>query len=222
MTIVGLEQRVKDKNSLAFLHELIEKARENNIKFHLSPNKVLYESGVSCTGSFGVNSGLSVAVGRSVNEWLPVLVHEGCHMDQCLEQCKSWRDVEITGKLDALDIIIDWIDREIELTDDEVKSYIKKSINVEYDCEERSLRKISKYKLPIDKKTYAQKANAYLMFYYMVEHFRAWRYAKLAPYSYKNIWERMPMKLMSRKMIRESAILWYELYKPIMKIRKEK
>ena len=65
---------------------------------------------------------------------------------------------------------------------------------LEWDCERRSIRKITRNKLPIDLKEYAQRANAYVLGYHWTLANRKW--CKKS-YEEDSVWGGMPKTMVS-------------------------
>jgi len=177
-----------------FIFDLINKAKEHKIKIILDPNKVEYSEGSEVSGLFdSENLEITVGINKSVDEWLPILVHESCHMDQYIENCKAWVDTSIKN-FDAGTILDMWLEHLVELNPDQLSIVVDKVLEMELDCEKRSIEKIKKYKLPIDITEYTQKANAYMYFYRALIKTRKWS-TKVSPYKSEQVWKNMPNKL---------------------------
>ncbi len=138
---------------------------------------------------------LACAIKKPSNVWMPILIHESCHMDQWFENSEIWKKQYIDGV--DISIMFDrWLTG---------KDYNKKTIDffietiqeLELDCEMSSVFKIEKLKLPIDIKNYIQMANAYLFSYSIVKKIRIWP-KKPISLEMKLINE-MPTKLLSLK-----------------------
>jgi hypothetical protein len=91
------------------------------------------------SGYFDANK-IVVAIKNNQEDWLSTLVHESCHLDQYLER-NRWYSNLMENKLD------DWVNG-AQLKN--ARTHVDKVIKLEHDCEKRSLRKIEKYKLPLD------------------------------------------------------------------------
>lgn len=152
-----------------YLADLSELATKHKVKIELSPTKKVQSGRIKCSGFFDCppKGIIKVAIGRPLQDWLEVLVHESCHMEQWAENTKVWRDYEnplnMTGYYD------EWLSGKNVSKKSAVKAakYIQ---NLELDCEKRSVDKIKKYKLPIDIIRYKRRANCYVYSYaYMIE-----------------------------------------------------
>lgn len=153
---------------------------------------------INCNGYFSADddSGiLFVATGNPEEEWQEIMLHEYSHMQQWIEKCAVWRNTEIADNVDSIAIIDLWLCRHVELSDHQLRKYIQASINVEIDCERRTLKLIQEEDFPIDPAFYAQKSNAYILFYHMVEKWRRWYPPGRAPYKCPEIIGAMPTNL---------------------------
>jgi hypothetical protein len=101
-----------------------------------------------------------------------------------------------------------WLQHVVDLNPEQLKNVVDKVLEMELDCEKRSIEKIKKYKLPINVKEYTQKANAYMYFYRALAKTRKWTNKSKSPYSLTNIWKQMPSKLLnSQADYKESNLL---------------
>ena len=79
----------------SFIEDLKIYTKENNIKLVLSPEKGVQfsEGGIMCNGYFDdITSTLACALGKDVSQWLVILLHESCHMDQWIEKVPEWTE----------------------------------------------------------------------------------------------------------------------------------
>ena len=160
-----------NKNVKKFISDTVEICLKNNVTFNLvAKQKVLLSKGQYCSGFFSVNGKdvrLTTAVGEKAENWLAVLVHESCHLDQYLEDKTAFVEEDESW------LIWDWIDGK-NISKEEVKRGIELCKKLELDCEKRSVQKIAKYNLPIDITIYIQKSNLYMYFYNWVLKNRKW------------------------------------------------
>jgi hypothetical protein len=194
-------------------------AKSNDVKFKISNNeKIEYPSlnktgmmvsGYFCGDEFGYQPTLGLAVGGHKHDWLLVLLHESCHMDQWLGKSSIWSNGQIAGK-DVYDLLDEWINGK-ELNNWEVEKVIKSCIDIELDCEKRTIEKIRENELMnIDKVEYVQKANSYVMFYGVILKKRKW-YVR-APYLEKNVWMRMPKAFLEKNQYFDVKQEYVDLY----------
>ena len=142
----------------------------------------------------------AVAIGKPLDKWLKVFVHESCHFDQWKEQCDTWCAYDKLEKKEE-DLLWDWIEKKVEI--DVKNGFTKKQLQhvafltreLERDCEIRTVQKILDYNLPINVEDYAQGAWAYITFYdYMLET-RQWYVIGHEPYNNDSLKDLMPKKL---------------------------
>jgi len=158
---------------------------------------------------------LTVAVGRPVEEWFPIFVHETSHMDQFLESSKYWHNIYIIvdgERIEGIDIL----DRHIagdSFPPEVLWEAVSRAVAVEWDCERRVVEKIKQFDLPINIEEYTKKANGYLYLYRMAAQERAWSIPGRAPYSVPEVWEVMPNRLLSLRNYRFVPKKYQELYK---------
>jgi len=174
-----------------FIEDLKLYTKENNIKLVLSPEKGVQfsEGGILCNGYFDdITSTLACALGKDVSQWLVILLHESCHMDQWVEKVPEW--TENVG----MDNIEKWLNGDDTVNMNNIDNEIKTSIIVEVDCEKRTVEKIKKYGLDsiINIDEYIQKSNAYVLFYLWMRKNRKWYIIGKEPYNITDIVNVMP------------------------------
>lgn len=135
---------------------------------------------------------LAVAQGKPTDEWLSILVHEKCHMDQWIEQSSAWTEVFVNDKE-----AVDWIDLWIKGEDTlplPIEDLIARARTVELDCEYRAVLDMRKHNLPLNIEEYIQKANSYVYYYNHMLKNRQW-YGDVAPYEKVEVWSKAPKTL---------------------------
>jgi hypothetical protein len=138
------------------------------IDFHLTRH-VRVDSKTLCDGYFASREGvIVVAINCSKSSWLPVLIHEFCHMQQWLENTKSWKLVE---RLDSHSKVFEWLDGKDVSKIDKHLSAIR---DLELDCEKRTVKLMKKWKLPVNTRLYVREANAYIQLYNWMKEYRHW------------------------------------------------
>ena len=138
---------------------------------------------------------LAVATGKPEAEWLQILIHEGCHMDQYRENSPAWRNNTMPDGREAVDWLDQWCAGDLELDQAALADVVARAKQVELDCERRALAVIAEYGLPIDPADYARRANAYVHFYSHVAKTRRWNLPDQAPYQLPEVWGRAPAVL---------------------------
>ena len=174
-----------------FIEDLKIYTKENNIKLVLSPEKGVKfsEGGILCNGYFDdITSTLACALGKDVSQWLVILLHESCHMDQWIEKVPEW--TENVG----MDNIEKWLNGDDSVNMNNIDNEIRTSIIVEVDCEKRTVEKIKKYGLDsiINIDEYIQKSNAYVLFYLWMRKNRKWYTIGKEPYNIPDVVNVMP------------------------------
>lgn len=141
---------------------------------------------------------LAVATGKPLDEWLPILVHEACHMDQWAEGAPEWAANTLADGREAVDWLDEWCAGGRELAAPVLDDVIDRAMAVELDCERRVLAALEQFGLPIDRAEYAQRANAYVHFYRHVARIRRWNPPDQAPYQLEAVWRTAPTHLVSQ------------------------
>lgn len=159
------------------------------------------QSGFNCSGYFVAFPHLQhplmgFAMGIEINDLIPTILHEWSHMDQWAEGAKVWTDNMFAtgdGYKEAVDLIDEWISgADVPNLD----TYFRAALNVELDCEIRTIKK--QYQLHLDDKLkfsideYIQKANSYIHLYNYVREARSWNITGKAPYLAEDVWRNFP------------------------------
>jgi len=175
---------------------------ENGVTFRMhNGSKVHLGNRMYSSGYFSSDpSGLELAVSTGVKDenWLMVLVHESCHLDQWIEDRDAFEDMDKSASLD------EWIGGK-RYRKSSIDKAIEAIVKVELDCEKRSVEKIKKYNLPLDTKRYTCMANTYMYFYYWIKKSRIWvpknkslyieEIIKHAPKRFQKDYSVIPLKL---------------------------
>lgn len=183
------------------LGDIAEKCITNGIKLEISPTPTVIYAGdsVECSGYFQGDLDktktdiLAFGTGKPAEEWLVIALHESSHMDQFLEQSKSWTDCVYPDHQDASDLYFDWLNDENSVAYP-IEEIATKTLMVELDCERRTLDKLYRYGLDdyINTTEYIQRSNSYVYLYlYMIES-RRWVSGDRAPYKIDDIWKNAP------------------------------
>lgn len=173
-----------------FIQKCLKELNKKNVDLHISTDKyVIYpDTKEKCNGYFCEEGGVTsfgVATGNPINEWTEVFVHEYCHFEQWKEQIKLWQN-------DCDEDMWEWMENKKEFSKKRIKEFVSITRDLEWDCEKRAIKKIKKFKLPVDTKMYAKKALAYICFYdYIMKH-RKWYKTGSEPYRNKTILDFMP------------------------------
>ena len=196
----AIEAKILQSKVQSIIGNIVMKCIQNKIDVRLSKDDaILYEEdGSYCAGYFAgyyekpEKNMLAFATGKPLNEWLPIALHESCHMEQFLEKSEYWTNTMMDNGKDATDILFSWINGE-EITYD-VTDIAMRALYVELDCERRTLEKIISYGLQdiIEPIEYTKRSNAYVYFYLYIVESRKWCERGRAPYSLDAIWTQAP------------------------------
>lgn len=97
-----------------------------------------------------------------------ILVHEYCHFLQWVDNPLRWNRFT-----NDVAVFFDWLDSEQPVSRKIIDA--KHAVQtLEHDCERRAIRLIKKLKLELGIRSYAQKANAYLLSYHLTATFHRW------------------------------------------------
>lgn len=137
---------------------------------------------------------LVICVKKPVNEWLPILVHEYCHLTQWKNDIKVWRDLSYPNGVDSCSELWHWIDHPHAKVD-KIEEHIRNVRVMELNCERRSVSLITKMGLDIDLDMYKRKAFSYVHMYNVIVTSRKWPRRGHMPYSKEEIWSKCPASL---------------------------
>ena len=182
------------------LADIVERCMENQVKLIIDPaDSVMYNNdGFPCSGYFlgFYNTSkekqriLSFATGKPMIVWAGVALHESSHMDQFIEKCPAWLNtLDGDEENDKVGYFFNWL---AGADMDNVDELARLTLEVELDCEKRTVDKLHRYGLTdfIDPETYTQQANAYIYLYlYMLES-RKWPEKSI--YTIEEIWKVAP------------------------------
>lgn len=181
------------KSCIAYVRDIEKLAKKHNVKVVFHDTEFLPRGDA---GLFGdkPTAMLEVATNCPFDMWFPVLIHEANHMKQWIAKIPEWKNATLDSffGIDALDLIENWHNKELELTKEQFTSYIKKIIDVELDCEKRTVLDMIKYNLPFDRLKYIQQSNAYIYFYSIMWYTRKWNKPGYAPHNVEGVWKFMP------------------------------
>jgi hypothetical protein len=177
-----------NKNIQKLISDIMTQCVTNGINFRLEHTDQVDQENIPCSGYFDEQT-LAVATKKEkMLDWLDILVHESCHLDQFIAGPKVWMPDEET-----LFIVEGWIHGK-SIPKKKLEMGFKNTIALELDCEKRTIAKMQKYKIRFDKNQYIQKANSYLFSYTYAYINKAW-YPK--PYEKPKIYNNMPTKFLT-------------------------
>jgi len=146
-----------------FVAHVKRRCKAHKIELVLSPsrNVVITDSfSTDCSGYFDdVDKTLVVACGKPFHDWVEILVHEYSHMEQWLTDDRWDYWGECCQKL------WEWLDGDLRMNTVQLVKVLDGMIELERDCELRSIANINKFGLKINKAAYSRKANLYLYSY---------------------------------------------------------
>lgn len=179
------KRKMMNEKLARFLGQSILKYKDLKITF--VPSESIKNFQATTTG-WASSKEIRIATALDIESWVSVFVHETCHVDQA-RQRPEWHDaMELAvGKLDH------WLAGNKMDSIDSVVSHV---IEMEWDCERRTVRKIKHNELPLDLEDYIQKANSYILGYHWTRAHRKWCQCS---YKKESIWKSMPKKLISLK-----------------------
>lgn len=194
-----IDGKSNNKNDVyeEFLKSVIEECKQNNVECVFSDERKIaipgYED-ILVSGFFDdlPRPILGCAMGKPTEDWVQILVHESCHMNQWMEQSEFWKRIR-SGDIYADKVMDEWLSgREFDIS--QVEKVFYDILALELDCEKRSVDKIKNKNLPIDTIKYTKGANAYLFYYPILLKTRKW--SDVAPYEVSEIIEMMPDKFL--------------------------
>ena len=198
------------------IEEFEEKIRQNcgywGVALQVDPGRYVNDGENDSNGWFdGTIPKMAYAKGH--DEWFPVALHEYNHMCQWREKDPVFFS-DIQAKAD--EHFWDWLNGTIIVGHGLAKMYCMAYIQLELNCERRSLQMITDLDLPLDPERYAQTANAYIMFYHLVLKHRKWYEIEEEPYHIEEIVSAMPKDLhtLNYEEISDEMVTLFETHMP--------
>lgn len=176
------------KNLNKLIADVATKCIAHGITLSLQHVESVDEENLACSGYFDEKSLVVATKKKRVQDWVDVLVHESCHLDQFTEKSELW-----VSDNNSLFVVEAWIKGKKMSCEKRDRGFAN-TLLLEIDCERRSIKKFKKYKLDIDIEDYIQKANAYLFSYAVALHEKRW-YS--SPYENPKIYKKMPKQLLT-------------------------
>lgn len=178
------------ENSVSnFLEHVERTCKERGVRLRLAKTcHVKISQSEFSNGYFSAQpSELAVAVKKPLSQWLPILVHESCHLDQWVDKSPFW-----IGGVGALSELVGSLNDENPINRSYAPIWAKLARELELDCEKRVIKKIEEWKLPINPAGYMRRANAYIWFYTMIPELLSWYKPGKEPYRDARILELCP------------------------------
>lgn len=169
-----------------FIANLKSIADQNQIRIIAQSDVTLPNSNEACSGYFSSKL-KELKYNPNHSNYLEILVHESCHLDQFIENSILW------SKFNSLPSLTAWFSHDFQMDMDEINTFKDILLNTELDCELRSIEKIKNYKLNIDNDLYIKKANAYLYALDLSFKYRKWIVTD--PSTFNDIIKKMPSSL---------------------------
>jgi hypothetical protein len=184
-----------------FIASVKRQCKTYGIELVLSPsrNVVLTDDfSQDCSGYFcDRDKALVVACGKPFQEWVEILIHEFCHMEQ-------WKNDDRWNKwTDACEKCWSWLSGESIMNKTQLMNVLDVMVELERDCEIRAVEKIKKWNLPISVQKYVQKANIYLYSYYILPEIKKFptgvhsdpELTKMSPSTFKKSYRKVPEEI---------------------------
>lgn len=185
----------KDEKISNFVEHVKKRCHDTNIVLEMVDDYYIKSNGISVAGYFDAET-LAIAT-KDDNDplrWVSLFAHEYNHLEQWAEDCKEWTNCTIEEGHDALVIFDMWLSGLVELNDKQLTRYTNLAIDVELDCEKRTVETIKKFELPFDIDEYTQRSNAYAFQYKFVKKHRVWNILGKAPSSLREVYSLMSKK----------------------------
>jgi hypothetical protein len=172
--------------------DISTKCIKNKINFRLEYAEQVDTNNIPCSGYFDEKSLVVATKKKTIQDWLDILIHESCHLDQFIEKSSVWVPDDL-----GLYVVEDWIsEKRKKFNLSKVTEAFQNTILLELDCEKRTVKKIKKYKLNFNIDLYTQKANAYLYGYGVSFKKKVW---PNRPYEKNFIINKMPKKFFKKE-----------------------
>lgn len=193
-------QRKRGDRARAYLRDVSQTCKEYGVAMYFGRGRQVLYRDLLCMGYFDdmhhAPPRYAVATGRPLSEWLPIAVHEFCHVKQWIERVPAWTNQVITPSACALDLLGEWFNGR-EMKKEQIAKLVRVAREVERDCEERTVSEIIRHRLPIDPAKYAKQANSYVFSYTAMSKTRAW-YAR-SPRDIPQILKLMPDEILPER-----------------------
>ena len=185
-----------NKQITDYILHVEQRCRDTGVELRLVDNTFVGEGEIKCAGYFDSENLILAAATVDIQEpsrWVTLLAHEANHLEQWAEDCEIWKATAI-GDYDAYVIWDMWLNNVIELNDSQLYDYTKRCLNVEKDCEIRTVETIKNWNLPFDIDEYTQRSNAYILQYQFCRKFRKWNIPGKAPSSLVEVYSKLSTK----------------------------
>jgi len=164
---------------------------KSGLKIQIEDSDVVYAGDEPCSGFFQ-SEPLRLVVAFKVPNFLSILIHEYCHFRQWKELCPEWVAARSLHGLDSNAAVSAWLAGEIDLDDTMLNDHIEAVMNLELDCEKRTVSFMNENNMSDLVPAYIKQANAYVLSYRIVQELRLWNSVGEAPYNDDEILALMP------------------------------
>lgn len=180
-------------------YDTLQKAYRNGIKIIISEDYII-KDGLDFGGYFDDREKeIAIATMNDPKYWVPIFVHESCHLDQWLEGSEVWIE-----NIDGLEDFISWLQNKVDIEDQDALYRMCKSAQlIEVDCEKRTVEKYKEWGMRLPR-NYIKKANAYILSYQWCRANKKWmgnyedkRVLDLIPNKWLDSYENIPTEIYS-------------------------
>lgn len=160
-----------NENVQKFLDYVHSQLRKNKFKLILHmDNLKIGKNNVS--GYFSEDT-KEIVISIKEENWLEILVHEFNHFVQFINNEEKYVLIN-QGESNFLNELWEWLDGNIELNPKRKNLLFKTVLEMELDCERKSVEMIKNFDLPIDIEEYKTIANIYIFYYTYAKNNRCW------------------------------------------------
>jgi hypothetical protein len=174
-------------------HTMMPKIVQHDVVLNFTEDQTIDCDGISVGGYFAADGSATLSLALGAETWMETLIHEFCHLTQWADYSPAWNSGILDEQGTEASVLVDyWFAGLVELNSEQLDAYFGSMIEVELDCEIRSVKMIRKHKIPFNLKLYIQRANAYVLCYHEYRRRRTWNIPGKAPYLIPSIVEAMP------------------------------
>jgi len=182
------------KNLERFMGKAITELVANKVEVRLEPKeKVVFDKNdhIGCGGFFNEDPlVLSVGIGKPVERWAPIFIHEYCHFRQWVEKEPKYIALYRDDKPDIDEVVNEWLEGQRRVRKRDITKYINMIRRMELNCEKRAVKLIRRHRIGINLKDYIRDANAYMYFHSVMLQQKSWY--KISPLLIKELVAMMP------------------------------
>src|ERR1035437_9183028 len=153
-----------------FIEKIKTDCKKNNVKFIAGKGKQINYDNNTKVGGYFSDTPPILAYANGHKDSLELLIHESSHMDQWIEGMDLYKT---SRKKDDDGVFDNWL-AGTNFSKQKINAAIDRIQAIELDCEQRSVKKIKKYNLPLDVETYIKKANSYIFLYTLMRENSKW------------------------------------------------